>query len=180
MPVPIYLHPFQDPDHYLGWGPKAVNSHPASLSLHWVAPTIGRARFKYISTMDPADNTFAGYTGDKDRIFVMGHCSAGSSRLTTETATGGTASRCQAWELADIFLQHGLPAGSQARICIHACDSASMGPAAAPSFAAQFKAEMQGKNYPNIRVRGFTHAVGIYFGIRWAGIAPAALYQRDI
>jgi hypothetical protein len=179
----MYFHPFQDPNHNTG----CIGSWPSAISLHFVAPTISRrgTTFRYLRNMGMNSTTFQNYTKPSHRIYVMGHCNIGSSQLSTET---GSQEICTAAELARIFLQHGLPANSSAHIRIHACYSGvNSGANVNDCFAYEFREEMrnlptgngQPRNhwlgavqYPNITVRGYTKAVGIYIGTRWAGWTP--------
>lgn len=181
----MYFHPFLDPQHDTG----CIGSWPSALSLHFVAPTFGPTAFCYLRTMGANSTTFQAYTSAAHRIYVMGHGSPGSHELSTET---GSTETCTAAELARHFHRHGLQANSAVQIRIHACHSAA--PSAAgqnDSFAEQFLLEMrnlptgngQPRNaalgavkYPNITVRGYTKAVGIYLGQRWAGWKPANDY----
>ncbi len=179
----MYFHPFLDPNHNTG---SFLGSWPSALSLHFVAPTISRrgTDFCYLRTMGNASTTFQAYTKPSHRIYVMGHGAAGSNSLSTET---GSYETCTANELARHFFNHGLLQGSQVQIRIHACHSgAPSAPNAHDSFAEQFRDAMRnlgaampyipavaGVQYPNVTVRGYTEAVGMYLGQRWAGWEPA-------
>ena len=172
MPSPMYFHPFQDHQHWIGIGPQGLLSPPSSVSLHWVSPTFGKAHYKYLWKMGNNSNTFQNYVANTDRIYVMGHCSPGSLFLETETGTQDT---CYDWELARIFERHGLQKASQVHIRIHACDSGGNG-----SFAQSFKQMMVNRGYNNVTVRGYTTGVGIYLFYRWAGFfQPANNFAVD-
>lgn len=189
MPSPMYFHPFMDPRHNTGC---FLGSWPSALSLHFVAPTFGRKHFCYLREMGANSTTFQHYTSAAHRIYVMGHGNPGNSYLTTET---GTYESCGADELAVHFVRHGLPPNSAVQIRIHACHSATPSAQnAADSFAEQFLAEMRnartgnggftnarmnGVQFPNVTVRGYDRAVGVYLGQRWAGFQPANDYAVD-
>lgn len=167
MPKPLYLHPFDEDLHYIGLGPRRTGVLPAWVSLHFVAPTFGPARFRYVSQMPRNSNEFQRYVNPTDRIYVMGHCSPGSITLGTESQShnGDT---CNVDELADIFVRHNLPRASQVVIRIHACHSARpSAPGQNDSFAHEFKAEMRRLRYNQVEVQGYDTAVGMYLGWRW-------------
>jgi len=168
----MYFHPFQDQRHYTG-----MFTLPSWVSLHGVSPRTTGAHYKYLWKMGAASATFAKYTQNGHRIYVMGHCVPGGRYLTTET---GTFEQCYYHELADMLSDHGLPVNSSAHIRIHACHSAAPSAAGAnDSFAELLKTELTNRNYNSVTVRGYTVGVGIYLGWRWGGWEPANNHAVD-
>ena len=88
-------------------------------------------------------------------------------------------------DLADIFVGHGLPANSAAKIRIHACNSgspATFGATQLKSFAERLKTDLVSKGRNNVTVRGYTCAMGIYLlGYRHGSFpfVPADVYAVD-
>ncbi len=182
MPNPMYFHPFLDPRHYIGWGPRGLNSLPASVSLHGVSQHLAKNHYKYYRKMraiafgpDPVAaaaerQTFAPYVGNADRIYVMGHCGPGSTNLSTETGTGET---CNTATLAQMLAAYGLTQASLAHIRIHACNSATPSAAGAgDSFIDVFRLNMNALGFNTVTIRGYDCATGIYLGWRWGGSEP--------
>jgi hypothetical protein len=163
MPKPLYFHPFVDKTHYIGFGPKFLGNLPSAISLHCVAPTFGKAKFKYAHSL--GHDSFSRYTDNTHRIYVMGHCAPGLTCLSTETGRGQRGS-CSFEQLADLFMLHGLPDTSQVVIRIHACHSASNN-GHSESFAKRFKDEMIRRDYHGLTIQGYTVGVGAYLINRW-------------
>jgi hypothetical protein len=157
MPLPLYFHPFRDKKHSIGVGGIVL---PSSISLHFVAPTLARKDFLYLWQLGRTSTTFANYMANTDRIYVMGHCSPGDTKLTTESGKLDGRQECTARELAEILCRHGLPGNSQAHIRIHACNSAT--PPAGSNFATEFADWMAFYNRYNVTIRGYDVAVGMY------------------
>ncbi|WP_457417853.1 hypothetical protein [Roseateles sp. P5_E7] len=171
MPKPLYLHPFLDPNHYMGMLGKTLGVQSAKLSLHFVAPTFGSARFRYLGEMGRNSVDLANYTNATDRIYVMGHCSPGSHELSTESwgndgiRTGDES--CAYDELHTLFQRHGLPRASNVVIRIHACYSARSDPAGADNSFAHLLKNCMNRTHPNVTIQGYDSSVGMYLGYRW-------------
>lgn len=155
----MYLHPFTQATHYVGFGARARMSLPSWVSLRGISPTLGTAKYCYLGEMGDTSDTFSRCMEATDRIYVLGHGAAGSDMITTGTAEPG---RCSVEDLVFIFIQHQLPAGSRAHIRIHACHSGS-GTTVRQCFAQRLSREMGEAGFINITVRGYTQAVGPYF-----------------
>lgn len=101
--------------------------------------------------------------GDRDRIYVLGHCEPGSSMLMSseEKGKGQTVS---ASELAKFFdLVAGLNKNYAGKIKIFGCHSA-LGLDNEKSFAEQFKDAMRKREYHNCSIEGYTASVRGYDG----------------
>lgn len=178
MPAPLYFHPFVTRRHYIGFGPHMVSDLPSWVSLHGVAPHITKVHHRYLWKMGGLRGktmTFAPYVAATDPIYVMGHGSPGSHVLSTEV--DGNVETCSTTRLEKLLRNHGLHINSQVHIRVHSCNSASAG--GGTSFAQDLKARLMASGYNNVTVRGYDCAVGVYLGVRWAGLLPADLYAHD-
>ncbi|MFT3736409.1 MAG: hypothetical protein QM776_15555 [Rhodocyclaceae bacterium] len=175
MPKPLYFYPYTDDRYYIGFGPRFLANLPAGISLHCIAPTLARKKFKYAHELEA--NAFARYTDNTHRIYVMGHC--GPGRPNIHTSTGNRNGTCHFTQLVSYFEDYGLPDTSQVVIRIHACHSASPN-GVNDSFAKRFKDQMTLHNYNAVTVQGYTVAIGPYLVNRWGELPFSSANEHRV
>jgi hypothetical protein len=177
----MYFFPFNNKKIHFGFIANELHSRTV---LRLVSPTIETVHYRYLWKMHGNTNTFGAYTTSTDYIYVLGHCDPGGLSLTNEMPLQDFDS-CDYDDLADIFVGHGLPANSAAKIRIHACNSgspATFGATQLKSFAERLKTDLVSKGRNNVTVRGYTCAMGIYLlGYRHGSFpfVPADVYAVD-
>ncbi|HSW07461.1 hypothetical protein [Aquabacterium sp.] len=116
----------------------------------------GWDKILFADSSDLGDN-FRGLLDEDDVIYILGHCEAGGSKLSSNTGKSSVDVDSVVEDLLDK-----IDTGFRGKIKIYACDSA-VSCWFYPAFTQQFANKMFGKGYRRARFFGYLKAVGTQY-----------------